>query len=123
MKIHFLREKTFILIKDDNRYLVNPYFGDAITPLPVMPKDIMKNVDSVVFMYNLDNYIDALTIKGLNLNKNKDKTFYLKNDVDIKFIKSLGFLNAKPISEELIADINEFINLKYTPTNGEIIFI
>lgn len=124
MKLHFLRDKTFILVDDDNnKLLINPYFGISKTPLPVSPKDIMKSVDYIVFTGNIEKNIDILTLRGFNLNKNRNKKFYFMNSNDVKYFKSLGFINTEVVPQDILHMILKVMDINLKPTNGEIIFI
>lgn len=102
MKIHYLRGKTYVLYLKGKKYLVNPYLDEDITPLPISPKDIFKNLDGIIYTSEKPVTIDNI-MKRYQSNRFKS---YLMNEIN---------------DEEIISGLRFFENLNRKLTNGEVL--
>ncbi|MCQ2739327.1 MAG: hypothetical protein MJ237_03775 [bacterium] len=118
MKIHFLRKDTYIIIAKNERYLVNPYFGESNTPLPLPIKDVLKNITAVIITIMSDEILGKQNLQHIA----KNFTFYTSKEQITDKLKSLGYKNVRQISEQFQKYTDLYANLNYKPTNGEVIY-
>ena len=117
MKIHYLRNNTYIINDDDCRYLVNPVLGELDTVLPLPTKDIIKGIEAVILTKVDKDFFDDVAQNLLQ----KNIKILIPNDIDKKSIMDLKFKNVEYLDEKLSSYIDEYNKLNYKPTNGEIL--